>query len=56
MAFSRCCRIASGQQLGAEATLTAASLSESLDDDTPVSPLSTQLLGAALPLVVNATH
>ena len=33
----------SGEQLGAEAALIAASLSESLDDDTPVSSLSSQL-------------
>ena len=56
MAFSRCCRIVSGEQLGADATLTAASLSESLVDDTPVSSLSSQLPDAALSLVVTATH
>ena len=56
VAFGRCCRIVSGEQLGEDAPLAAASLSESLADDTPVSSLSSQLPDAALSDVVTATH
>ena len=52
MAFGSCCRIVSGELLEAEEALTAASLSESFDDDT----LSSQLPDAELSLVVKATH